>query len=357
MSRYLLPRLEALEPYVPGEQPQDKRYIKLNTNESPFPPSPKVMEALSRERIAGLNLYPDPLCDRLISALAKEYGLEPENVFVGNGSDEVLGFAFMAYTDASHPVTIPSVSYGFYQVYAKLYGCKANQIDLNEDFSIPVEKFLNQPGMVALANPNAPTALALPLGDVERIVKANPDHPVLIDEAYVDFGGETCLPLLSKYPNLLIVRTFSKSRSLAGGRLGYAMGSREMIADLNRVKFSFHPYNINSLTMAAGIVAMEDKAYFEGCVATIRQTRDKTADSLRRLGFQVTSSATNFLFAGHPGLDGKAYYEKLKEKGVLVRFLSHPTLKGYVRITVGSEEQMQTVLDKTKEILSEVSLC
>lgn len=357
MSQYLLPRLNALAPYVPGEQPQDKRYIKLNTNESPFPPAPGVMAALSPERIAQMNLYPDPLCERLTQALANEYGLLTENVFVGNGSDEVLGFAFMAYTDESHPVTIPSVSYGFYEVYAKLYGCKAYSIDLNEDFTIPVEKFFAQKGMVALANPNAPTALALPRDEIERIVKNNPEHPVLIDEAYVDFGGETCLPLLTKYPNLLIVRTFSKSRSLAGGRLGYAMGSREMIADLNRVKFSFHPYNINSLTMAAGIAAVEDKEYFGACVAAIRKTREATASALRELGFMVTNSATNFLFAGHPELEGRRYYELLKQKGVLVRFLGHPSLKGYVRITIGSDEQMAVVLQKTREILSEVGLC
>lgn len=357
MSRYLKERLEALEPYVPGEQPQDKRYIKLNTNESPFPPSDKVMEALSRERIAEMNLYPDPLCEELIRALAHEYGILPENVFVGNGSDEVLGFAFMAYTGRERPVTIPTVSYGFYEVYAKLFGCEARLVELNEDFTIPVEKFIGQGNMVVLANPNAPTAIALPLTDIERIVAGNPDYPVLIDEAYIDFGGESCLPLIRKYPNLLVVRTFSKSRSLAGGRLGYAMGDAGLISDLNRMKFSFHPYSINRLTMAAGVAAISDSAYFDSCVAQIRKVRDNTAKALRYMGFAVTDSSTNFLFAGHPALSGRRYYEALKEKGVLVRYLSHPSLAGYVRITVGSEEQMNTVLEKTREILTEVGIC
>lgn len=354
MSEFLLPRLQALDPYVPGEQPQDKAYVKLNTNESPFPPSPRVLDVLSRDNIARLNLYPDPLAKILREAIAAEYGLALENVFVGNGSDEVLGFAFMAYADETRGATIPDVSYGFYRVYAQLYRVTPTIVPLNDDFTLPVEPFIGQHQLVALANPNAPTSLALSLGDVERIIAGNPDSVVLIDEAYVDFGGETCVPLLHKYSNLLIVRTYSKSRSLAGGRLGYALASPQIIDDLHRVKNSFHPYSINSLTMLAGIEAMRDKEYFTACVGSIRAQREESAKALQTLGFTVLPSATNFLFASPPGMDGQTYYLKLKERGVLVRYLSQPTLRNYVRITIGSAEQMQRLLTETQAILSEV---
>jgi histidinol-phosphate aminotransferase len=274
-------------------------------------------------------------------------------VFVGNGSDEVLGFAFMAYADETRGATIPDVSYGFYRVYAQLYRVTPTVIPLNEDFTLPVEKFLAQGQLVALANPNAPTSLALPLRDVERIVAGNPGSVVLIDEAYVDFGGESCVPLLAKYPNLLVVRTYSKSRSLAGGRLGYALASPAVVDDLNRVKNSFHPYSINRLTMVAGIEAMLDKAYFTQCVAAIRAQREQSAADLRALGFSVLESATNFLFASPPGMDGRTYYEALKKRGVLVRYLSQPTLTRHVRITVGSAEQMESLLAATRDILKE----
>jgi histidinol-phosphate aminotransferase len=353
MSDFLLPRLRALDPYVPGEQPQDKQYVKLNTNESPFPPSPRVLDALSREAIEQLNLYPDPLSKVLRQTIAAEYGLTEANVFVGNGSDEVLGFAFMAYADETRGATIPDVSYGFYRVYAQLYRISPTVIPLNEDYTLPVEKFLAQGQLVALANPNAPTSVALSLREVECIIAGNPGSVVLIDEAYVDFGGEPCVPLLAKYPNLLIVRTYSKSRSLAGGRLGYALASPEIVDDLNRMKNSFHPYNINRLTMVAGIEAMRDHAYFESCVAAICAQREESAKSLKALGFTVLPSATNFLFASPPGMDGKTYYEKLKARGVLVRYLSQPTLTGYVRISVGNAAQMDTLLTATRDILKE----
>lgn len=354
MSDFLLPRLQALDPYVPGEQPQDRSYVKLNTNESPFPPSPRVLDALSRDTVANLNLYPDPLSRTLREAIAAEYGLTADQVFVGNGSDEVLGFAFMAYADETRGATIPDVSYGFYRVYAQLYRVTPTVVPLNEDFSLPVEKFLNQRQLVALANPNAPTSVALALSEVERIVAGNPESIVLIDEAYVDFGGETCVPLLARYDNLLVVRTYSKSRSLAGGRLGYALASPAIIDDLNRVKNSFHPYSINRLTMIAGIEAMRDRPYFESCVNAICKQREESAAALRALGFSVLPSATNFLFASPPGMDGLTYYRELKARGVLVRYLSQPSLLRHVRITVGSAGQMQALITATKEILQEV---
>lgn len=353
MSDFLLPRLQTLEPYIPGEQPQDRRYVKLNTNESPYPPSPRVLEALNREKISRLNLYPDPLALTLRETIAKEYGLAAENVFVGNGSDEVLGFAFLAYADEQHPVTIPEVSYGFYNVYSQLFRVEPIRVPLNKDFSIPVEKFCDSGTVVVLANPNAPTALALPLESIERIVASNLQHVVLVDEAYVDFGGESGLTLLSKYPNLLLVRTFSKSRSLAGARLGYALGGKALIEDLERVKGSFHPYSINSLTMAAGIEAIRDKPYFVNCVQSICAQREKTAEELRALGFSLTESKTNFLFAKPPRFSGRAYYEKLKEEGILVRYLSQAATKDYVRITIGTAEEMEWLVAKTKDILKE----
>lgn len=355
MSRFLVERLQTLAPYVPGEQPQDQQYVKLNTNESPFPASPRVVEALNRQIISRLNLYPDPLAKVLCESIAEEYGLSPENVFVGNGSDEVLAFAFMAYGD-QRGFAYPEISYGFYKVYAKLYGLKPTVIPLNKDFSVPAEKFCYLGVPIAIANPNAPTSLAMPLEDIERIVQTNADSLVLIDEAYIDFGGETCLPLLSKYPNLLIVRTYSKSRSLAGGRLGYALASPELVDDLNRIKHSFNPYSINSLTLLAGIEAMRDRDYFKMCVDGIVAQRRQSAQDLRAMGFMVLDSASNFLFASPPGISGEAYYRGLKQKGVLVRYFNDPLLKDYVRISIGSAAQMQVLLEKTGELLKEAAL-
>lgn len=354
MSRFLAKRLQSLAPYVPGEQPQDQAYVKLNTNESPFPPSPLVVEALNRQIVSRLNLYPDPLAKMLCETIAGEYNLASQNVFVGNGSDEVLAFAFMAYGD-ERGFAFPAISYGFYPVYARLYGLPSTTVRLNKDFSVPAEKFCTLRMPIAIANPNTPTSIAMPLEDIERILRTNPSSVVLIDEAYIDYGGETCLPLLARYPNLLIVRTYSKSRSLAGGRLGYALASEEIIEDLNRIKHSFNPYSINSLTLLAGIEAMRDRAYFEECVSAVVAQRKQTASDLRAIGFSVKDSASNFLFASPPCMTGEAYYKGLKQKGVLVRYFDHPLLQNHVRITVGNAEQMQALLDKTKELIKEAT--
>lgn len=354
MSGFLTPELQDLTPYVPGEQPQGKDYVKLNTNESPFPPSPLVLEALSRAETARLNLYSDPTALALRRAIAAQYGVKAENVFTGNGSDEVLGFAFLAFLGARRPVTLPDVSYGFYQVLARLFHIPVNRVAVNEDLSLPAERFCGVNTMVAFANPNAPTGIALPLDDVERIVAGNPRHVVLVDEAYVDFGGKSALPLTKTYPNLLVVRTFSKSRSLAGARLGYAMGNEALICDLDRVRNSFHPYNINRLSMLAGIEAMRDQAYFAACTDEIIRQREETARELRALGFSMTGSAANFLFVRHPRLGGGEYYEKLKARGVLVRHWSEPRIEAYVRITIGTREQMRRLVLETRGILLEV---
>ncbi len=355
MSQFLRPALGALAPYVPGEQPQDKRYIKLNTNENPYPPAPGVLRAITQEAVSQLKLYSDPTIAPLKQAIADCYGIGTENVFVTNGSDETLGFSFLAYVDAEHPVTIPDISYGFYKVFAQLFQVSPNVIPLREDFTLPVEKFCHAGSMVVIANPNAPTGIALPLDEVEKIVATNPEHVVLVDEAYVDFGGQSALSLIDRYPNLLVVRTFSKSRSLAGARIGYAMAQPALIDDLERVRNSFHPYNINRLSMLAGVEAMKDKPYFETCCQRIMQTRQRTAEALREMGFWLTESSTNFLFAAHPALSGQRYYEQLKDRGVLVRYFGGDRLSPYVRITIGTDAEMNQLLTITRDILKEVT--
>ena len=353
MSDFLIFALAGLDPYVPGEQPQGREYVKLNTNESPFPPSPRVLDALSREEVSRLNLYSDPTALPLRRAIADAYGLSPDNVFCGNGSDEVLGFSFLAFADGAHPVTFPAVSYGFYRVFANLFRVPARTVPLNEDFTVPVEPFLGAGGMVVLANPNAPTGIALPLAEVERIVRANPDHIVLVDEAYVDFGGESALPLLASCPNLLIVRTFSKSRSLAGARLGYALADAALIDDLERVRNSFHPYNINRLTLAAAQAAVDSNDYYVENAARIAQNRAYTVDELAKLGFETVPSLANFIFTRCPRMEGGALYRALKTRGVLVRHWDKPEISDYCRVTIGSREQMEVFLETVKTILKE----
>ena len=269
--------------------------------------------------------------------------MKPENVFVGNGSDEVLAFAFMAFGRQDQEVVFPEISYGFYPVFARLYGLRARLVPLNADWSLPVEPFCGAGGLVVIANPNAPTSLAAPRSALEQILADNPANVVLIDEAYIDFGGESCLPLLSQYPNLLIVRTYSKSRSLAGGRLGYALANSALIDDLNRVKNSFHPYNVDSLAAAAGTAAMLDKPYFEQTVGHIVATRERTAARLRALGYELPDSCTNFLFVRHPKHTGAELYQRLRQNGVLVRYFGGAKLAPYVRITIGSDAEMDAV--------------
>ena len=356
MSRFLSTRFRAVEPYVPGEQPQDQQYIKLNTNECPYPPSPRVVEAVSGAEVQKLRLYSDPEARDLVRAIARRYGVREEQVFVGNGSDEVLAFAFQAYGGPEHTIRFPALSYGFYPVFAQLFGVKAEAVPLRPDFSIDPADYIGCGRNIVLANPNAPTGLALPLEQMERIVASNPDHIVLVDEAYVDFGGESCVPLLKKYDNLLVVQTCSKSRALAGARLGFALAGPEIIADLNRIKFSFNPYNLNRLTILAGTAAMEDEDYFRSCTARVRATRSRVTEALRTMGFTVLDSRANFVFARPSALSGRAYCAALRERGVLVRRWDTPLIADWVRITVGSEEEMEQFLVQTNEILKEAAL-
>lgn len=352
MSRFLSQEAERLAPYTPGEQPQDQQYIKLNTNESPFPPSPAVIEAVSRAEVSKLHLYSDPTCAALHRAIADYYGLNIENVLAGNGSDEVLSFAFRAFCGEGRGAAYADITYGFYKVWARFYGLEGREIPLRQDFSLNVEDYMDFPGTIFIANPNAPTGMALPRTEIQRLLEANPNRVVVVDEAYVDFGAESCVPLIAQYDNLLVTQTMSKSRSLAGGRLGFALGAAELIADLNRVKYSFNPYNINRLSILAGAAAMQDTKYFNDCTAVIRQNRAWTVERLEGLGFTVLPSLANFIFAKSNKISGSELYRELKKKGVLVRWFDADRIRDYVRITIGSREQMEALADRIEALLN-----
>ncbi len=350
MSRFFNERFASLEAYTPGEQPRDKKYIKLNTNESPFPPSDAVVRAINAQSVKDLRLYPDPEARALKDAVAKLYGVDRENVFLSNGSDEILNFSFMSFFD-KNGVAFPEISYGFYKVYAELYGLDYKAIPLCSDLSIDPEDYINIGRGVVIANPNAPTGLALSREDVERIVSSNMDNVVIIDEAYVDFGGESSVELVKKYDNLLICATFSKSRSLAGARLGFAIGCKELISDLERIKYSTNPYNINRLTMIAGEAAIADNDYYMGNCRIIEENRDYATEGLRSLGFDVVESKANFIFAKSDKIGGEELYLKLKSRGILVRHFSNEKIKEYNRITIGTRDEMTALLDAVSDIL------
>lgn len=351
MSRFLNKKYAALEVYTPGEQPQDMVYTKLNTNESPYPAAPQVVAAIGSKQVEDLRLYSDPESKPLVRKLAEIYGVMPENVFVANGSDDILNFAFALFSGEPGQVIFPDITYGFYQVFADLYGINARTIPLLDDFSIDPSAYYNQNQMIILANPNAQVGQTLSLEIIEKIIASNPDHVVLIDEAYVDFGAESAVPLTHKYDNLLVVQTFSKSRSLAGARLGFAIGSKGLIEDLNRLKYATNPYNVNRLTMAAGIAALEAEDYYKDNCRRIQEARAFTEKGLRDLGFRVVPSLANFLFAMHPDLDGEELYRTLKKRGILVRHFNSPRIDQYNRITIGTMDQMQLLLTTIADIL------
>ena len=354
MSRFFSQKYAALTPYTPGEQPQDQQYTKLNTNESPFPPSEKVMAA-ALAALRPLQLYSDPDCRRLREKLAERYGVTPDMVLIDNGSDETLNFAFMAFCDAAHPAAFPNISYGFYPVFAQVNGVPYEEIPLKPDFTVDVADYCGIGKTVFLANPNAPTGIALLPAEIEKILQSNPDNVVVIDEAYVDFGGESCIPLVPKYENLLVVQTYSKSRSLAGGRLGYAIGNAALIQDLNNLRYSTNPYNVNSATLALGEALLDDEETTRANCAYIMETRTYTVEALRALGFQVLPSCANFVFARSPKIDGGALYQKLKARGVLVRHFTKPEIADFNRITIGTRAQMDILLDNIKAILEETT--
>ena len=351
MSRFLNEQYQALVAYTPGEQPRDMRYIKLNTNESPYPPAPGVVAAMTKTQVELLRLYSDPTAKGLKEKLAGLYGVAPENVFVSNGSDEVLNFAFMAF--GGKGAAFPDISYGFYEVFGDLYGINYEKIPLKEDFSVDYRDYCGKNKLVVIANPNAPTGMTIPVSEIEEIVKSNPDSVVLIDEAYVDFGGETCLPLVKKYDNLLVTRTFSKSRCLAGGRLGYAFASPAIIADLEKIKYSTNPYNITRLTLLLGEATVDEECYYQEKCAEIIATRAWTAEQLKGLGFTVLPSSANFLFARTEKMDGGKLYLELKKRGILVRHFTNPRICQYNRITIGTPEQMAKFIETAKKILED----
>lgn len=351
MSRFLSSQLKNLEPYVPGEQPKTRDLIKLNTNENPYGPSPKVLEAIDQAQMSKLMLYPDPEASELTAEISNYYGIRQDQVMVGNGSDEILAFCFMAFQSESRNVWFPEPSYGFYKVYGDVFLTQGNPVPLTGDFRVDPKKYKNLDGTIIIANPNAPTGIALNLQEIEDILKSNESNLVIIDEAYIDFGAKSCVPFLQKYDNLLVVQTFSKSRSLAGGRVGFAMGSREVIADLNTIKFSFNPYNLNRLSILAAAAAIRDDDYFQKTRQKIIETRERFSGELRALGFHVLPSSANFVFAESDRLSGQEYFTGLREKNILVRHFEKDPVSNFVRITIGRDEDMDMLLAATKELL------
>lgn len=353
MSRFLSSKYSTLEPYTPGEQPKTRVLTKLNTNESPYPPMPEVVRAVAKEAEI-LQLYPDPDCTALRQAIAETMGVGPENVLCNNGSDEGIYFAFLAYCDSNTPAVFPAITYGFYPVFAEITGVSYREVPLREDFSIDPADYYDAEGTIFIANPNAPTGIPLGLDQIEDILQHNPDRIVVIDEAYVDFGTETAVPLIKNYDNLLVVQTFSKSRSLAGMRLGYVIGSESLIADLNALRFSTNPYNIDRLAMAAGIASLEHDEVNRDHCRTVMETRGYTVEQLKSLGFTMTDSTANFIFVRHPEVSGELLFRRLRERGVIVRHFDKQAICEYNRITIGSREQMDILLREVKEILEEV---
>ena len=353
MSRFFSSKYSALEPYVPGEQPSGmSEYVKLNTNESPFPPSAAAKEyALSSTR--ALNLYSDPDSVELTKAIAETYEVERNMVLATNGSDEILNFAFMAFTDGSNPALFADITYGFYPVFADLNGSRTEIVPLRDDFTLSVDDYIGRKGTVFIANPNAPTGISLPLSEIERLVASDRSRVVVIDEAYVDFGGESAVGLTKKYDNILVCQTFSKSRSFAGGRLGYGIGSEALISDLNTVKYSTNPYNINSMTSAMGIGILKDGEYTATNCRTIMENRDYTVKALEAMGFRVLPSSAHFIFVSSDKIDGGEYYRKLKEKKILVRHFDKPRISSWCRVSIGRRDQMEAFLKATEEILKE----
>lgn len=350
MSRFFSERHNDLVSYTPGEQPKISNLIKLNTNESPFPPSDKVASVLN-DVSKKLNLYSDPTASLLHEKFAEIKGVKPSQVLATNGSDEILNFAFIAFCDENSPAVFPDITYGFYPVFAKLNGVPYEEIPLNDDFTIDVEDYIGINKNIFIANPNAPTGIFMELDDIEKIVKSNPDNIVVIDEAYVDFGAKSAVSLIDKYDNLLVTQTFSKSRSFAGARLGFGIGNEELIKDLNTIKYSTNPYNVNSMTMAAGIAVLEDEETTLSNCKTIGEVREYTVSELKKLGFVCTDSKANFIFAKHIKYSGEFIYKNLREHNILVRHFDKERIKDYNRITVGTYEQMKTMISTLEKIL------
>lgn len=352
MSKYWSTVTQALEPYVPGEQPKDKTYIKLNTNENPYPPSPQVLAAMKQAADENLRLYPTPTCDELRACIAAYNGLTKEQVFVGNGSDEVLAFSFLSFFNPGQPILFPDITYSFYPVYAALFHIDYHLVRLTEDFSIPAEEFsAQQNGGIIFPNPNAPTGKCLPLTAIAEILRSNPEQVVIVDEAYIDFGGESAVALIDQYPNLLVIQTLSKSRSLAGLRVGFALGHPDLIAGLDRVKNSINSYTLDRTALAGAIATFADEAYFQAARLKIIATRDRITAQLQATGFLVIPSQANFIFISHPTIPAQQLYQQLRERGILVRYFNKPRIDNFLRVSIGSDEEMEAFRQAIIEIL------
>ena len=348
-----------VEPYVPGEQPLEKDIIKLNTNENPYPPSPEVMKAAEDIAVNGadaLRKYPDPNISKLLQTHSAYHGVWPENVFAGVGSDDVLSVAFQTFFNSDKPLLFPDVTYSFYPVWAELYGISYKKIAVKEDFKIDINDYFIPNGGIVIANPNAPTGISLSLKEIEALVSGNENSVVIIDEAYVDFGGESALSLIDKYDNLLVVRTFSKSRSLAGLRVGYAMGSKALIKAMNDVKFSINSYTLNAPAISMGIASVKDDAYFRDNISKIKETRERTVEGLEFAGFNVLPSDANFVFATHNRHKAKDIFEELKKKKIYVRHFAQERIDNYLRISIGTDEEMNEFLRQTRNVTEELSM-
>ena len=338
-------------PYTPGEQPKIKNIIKLNTNENPYPPAPGVEEVWKNMDISDFRKYPDPGCTALVDGISKFYNVDRNKIFVGVGSDDVLAMAFLTFFNSESPILFPDITYSFYDVWAQLFRIPYKQMPLREDFTIDPSDYMNPNGGIVIANPNAPTGVLLPLDAIEEIIKKNPDVVVIVDEAYADFGGESAVGLIDKYENLLVVQTFSKSRSMAGMRIGFAFGSAKLIKFLSDVKFSFNSYTMNMPSLLLGEAAISDKEYFEKTRNMVIATRESTKKRLKDLGFIFADSKTNFIFAMHPKMSGKEIFEKLRERGIIVRRWDQPRISEYLRISIGTDDEMDTLIAALKEIL------
>ncbi|MGF1486210.1 MAG: histidinol-phosphate transaminase [Prochloraceae cyanobacterium] len=352
MSKYWSEVLKNLTPYKAGEQPQNQIYIKLNTNENPYPPSPEAIEKIKYLASGELRLYPDPEANELKKAIADYYNADRNNVFVGNSSDEVLALSFISFFKQKEPILFPDLTYSFYPVYCSLYEIKYQCIPLTEKFDIKIEDYDRTNGGIIFPNPNAPTGKYLELNKIETLLQQNKDSVVIIDEAYIDFGGETCISLIDRYPNLLVTQTFSKSRALAGLRVGFAVGNKELIEGLNRVKNSFNSYPLDRLAIGGGVAAILDREYFDRCCNLIIKTREWTKEALTSLGFYVLPSKANFLFIKHPKYSGKFIYEQLKNKGILVRYFDKDRIREFVRVSIGTIEDMKKFIEAIEVIIN-----
>ena len=351
MNRFWSKRIQDIVPYTPGEQPKDRQFIKLNTNECPYPPSPKVIEAINRAAGDSLRLYPDPECVELRTAIAKREGLDINQVFCGNGSDEILAFAFQAFFDPGREVVFPKITYSFYPVYTDFFGLNRREVPMNPDFSDPIDLLCGNNGGVVLANPNAPTGIAVGLDTVEKLLSANPDVVVIVDEAYIDFGAHSAVELIDRYPNLLVVQTTSKSRALAGLRVGWAMGNAELIDGLRCVRDSINSYTVDRLAQAGAAAAIQDEDYFQSIRRRVMDTRSWTEKSLKEIGFTVLPSQANFVFTSHPKRTGKELLDGLRERGILVRWWDKPEIKNWLRVSIGADKDMEALVQALDELI------